>query len=176
MLNYLSCTCSTDKAFPVVNLHFEDSLKLSVYPHDYLFSLRVSQSLPTLMCLVQQNIPTLTEFWSIDLNNIVIDGVIVNLHELSHAQCNDFLKQEDMYCFGWQSGGMTTQDGADVILLGGKIHIILLNHVLHFMCLTWDLVSSSIDLVLSNKLVVYDLENEVIGWADHNCKSLKLKN
>lgn len=28
-----------------------------------------------------------------------------------------------MYCFGWQSGGMTTQDGADVILLGGKFHI-----------------------------------------------------
>ncbi|KAG7543524.1 Xylanase inhibitor C-terminal [Arabidopsis thaliana x Arabidopsis arenosa] len=92
-----SFTSNTDKAFPVVNLHFEDSLKLSVYPHDYLFSLR-----------------------------------------------------EDMYCFGWQSGGMTTQDGADVILLG--------------------------DLVLSNKLVVYDLENEVIGWADHNCSSsIKVK-
>ncbi|KAH0914627.1 hypothetical protein HID58_029073, partial [Brassica napus] len=61
---------STDKAFPVVNLHFEDSLKLTVYPHDYLFSLR-----------------------------------------------------EDMYCFGWQSGGMTTQDGSDVILLGGSSSI-----------------------------------------------------
>ncbi|KAF3575048.1 hypothetical protein F2Q69_00059270 [Brassica cretica] len=85
-----SFTSNTDKAFPVVNLHFEDSLKLTVYPHDYLFSLR-----------------------------------------------------EDMYCFGWQSGGMTTQDGSDVILLG--------------------------DLVLSNKLVVYDLDSEVIGWADHNC-------
>ncbi|CAN8232699.1 unnamed protein product [Cochlearia groenlandica] len=92
-----SFTSNTDKAFPVVNLHFEDSLKLIVYPHDYLFSLR-----------------------------------------------------EDMYCFGWQSGGMTTQDGSDVILLG--------------------------DLVLSNKLVVYDLENEVIGWTDHNCSSsIKVK-
>ncbi|CDY41753.1 BnaA08g07080D [Brassica napus] len=92
-----SFTSNTDKAFPVVNLHFEDSLKLTVYPHDYLFSLR-----------------------------------------------------EDMYCFGWQSGGMTTQDGSDVILLG--------------------------DLVLSNKLVVYDLDNEVIGWADHNCSSsIKVK-
>ncbi|CAA7041801.1 unnamed protein product [Microthlaspi erraticum] len=92
-----SFTSNTDKSFPVVNFHFEDSLKLTVYPHDYLFSLR-----------------------------------------------------EDMYCFGWQSGGMTTQDGSDVILLG--------------------------DLVLSNKLVVYDLENEVIGWADHNCSSsIKVK-
>jgi hypothetical protein len=26
------------------------------------------------------------------------------------------------------------------------------------------------DLVLSNKLVVYDLENQVIGWTDYNCK------
>ena len=49
-VEYITCckifflvTCSTDKAFPVVNLHFEDNLKMSVYPHDYLFSLRVSQ-------------------------------------------------------------------------------------------------------------------------------------
>lgn len=26
------------------------------------------------------------------------------------------------------------------------------------------------DLVLSNKLVVYDLENMVIGWTDFNCE------
>ena len=26
------------------------------------------------------------------------------------------------------------------------------------------------DLVLSNKLVVYDLENMVIGWTDYNCE------
>lgn len=26
------------------------------------------------------------------------------------------------------------------------------------------------DLVLSNKLVVYDLENQVIGWTEYNCK------
>jgi hypothetical protein len=31
--------------------------------------------------------------------------------------------------------------------------------------------SSVADLVLSNKLVVYDLEKEVIGWTDYNCKS-----
>ncbi|KAJ4885454.1 Eukaryotic aspartyl protease family protein [Raphanus sativus] len=92
-----SFTSNTDKAFPVVNLHFEDKLKLTVYPHDYLFSLR-----------------------------------------------------KDLYCFGWQSGGVTSQDGSDVILLG--------------------------DLVLSNKLVVYDLDNEVIGWAEHNCSSsIKVK-
>ncbi|KAH0862858.1 hypothetical protein HID58_080069, partial [Brassica napus] len=75
-----SFTSNTDKAFPVVNLHFEDSLKLTVYPHDYLFSLRVSQYTPSYF-------------------------------------------DEDMYCFGWQSGGMTTQDGSDVILLGGSSSI-----------------------------------------------------
>lgn len=26
------------------------------------------------------------------------------------------------------------------------------------------------DLVLTNKLVVYDLENMTIGWADYNCE------
>ncbi|KAF8114463.1 hypothetical protein N665_0037s0039 [Sinapis alba] len=92
-----SFTLNIDKAFPVVYLHFEDKLKLTVYPHDYLFSLR-----------------------------------------------------KDLYCFGWQSGEITTPDGADVILLG--------------------------DLVLSNKLVVYDLDKEVIGWAEHNCSSsIKVK-
>lgn len=37
---------------------------------------------------------------------------------------------------------------------------------------TFNSVSSYVDLVLSNKLVVYDLDNEVIGWVDHNCKYL----
>lgn len=32
------------------------------------------------------------------------------------------------------------------------------------------------DLVLSNKLVLYDLENQAIGWADYNCKSLLIEN
>ena len=36
--------------------------------------------------------------------------------------------------------------------------------------------SSYVDLVLSNKLVVYDLDNEVIGWVDHNCKYLEPEN
>ncbi|ESQ28860.1 hypothetical protein EUTSA_v10018479mg [Eutrema salsugineum] len=86
-----------DQSFPPVNFQFEDSLKLTVYPHDYLFTL-----------------------------------------------------EKNMYCFGWQIGGMTTEDRSEVILLG--------------------------DMVLSNKLVVYDLENEVIGWADHNCSSsIKVK-
>ena len=106
------CTCSTDKAFPVVNLHFEDSLKLTVHPQDYLFSLRVSQFLLWCVCIRPniQRVPC-SCFKHFCLSRPQI--------ELFH-----FL-QEDMYCFGWQSGGMTTQDGSDVILLGGKFQILL---------------------------------------------------
>ncbi|EOY09779.1 Eukaryotic aspartyl protease family protein, putative isoform 2 [Theobroma cacao] len=81
-----------DDAFPVVKFHFEDSLILTVYPHEYLFQIR-----------------------------------------------------EDAWCFGWQNSGMQSKDGKDMILLG--------------------------DLVLSNKLVVYDIENQTIGWTEYNCSS-----
>ncbi|XP_042431865.1 aspartic proteinase 39-like isoform X2 [Zingiber officinale] len=83
---------SVDDEFPDVVFHFENSLLLNVYPHDYLF----------------QN-------------------------------------GDDDYCVGWQSGGTMSSDGKDMFLLG--------------------------DLVLSNKLIVYDLENQVIGWTEYNCSS-----
>ncbi|XP_073117886.1 aspartic proteinase 36 isoform X3 [Elaeis guineensis] len=81
-----------DDGFPDVVFHFENSLSLNVYPHDYLF----------------QN-------------------------------------EDDVYCVGWQNGGIQSKDGKDVFLLG--------------------------DLVLSNKLVLYDLEDQVIGWTEYNCSS-----
>ncbi|KAG9446441.1 hypothetical protein H6P81_012569 [Aristolochia fimbriata] len=52
---------------------------------------------------------------------------------------------DDAWCIGWQNSGMQSKDGKDVTLLG--------------------------DLVLSNKLVVYDLENQTIGWTEYNCSS-----
>lgn len=88
---------NVDDGFPVVKFHFEDSLTLSVYPHDYLFQIK-----------------------------------------------------EDEWCFGWQNSGMQTKDGREMTLLG--------------------------DLVLSNKLVFYDIENQAIGWTEYNCSSsIKLK-
>ncbi|XP_004492847.1 aspartic proteinase 39 [Cicer arietinum] len=61
-----------------------------------------------------------------------------------------FLYKNDIYCIGWQKSNTQTKDGKDLILLG--------------------------DLVLSNKLVVYDLENMAIGWTDFNCSSsIKVK-
>lgn len=57
---------------------------------------------------------------------------------------------EDFLCFGWQNNDMDSISSTDTILLG--------------------------DLVLSNKLVLYDLENQTIGWTEYNCSSsIKLR-
>ncbi|GAB2287141.1 hypothetical protein Dimus_021527 [Dionaea muscipula] len=58
--------------------------------------------------------------------------------------------REEVWCFGWQNSGLQSKDGRDVTLLG--------------------------DLVLSNKLVFYDLENQAVGWTEYNCSStIKVK-
>ncbi|CAD6264909.1 unnamed protein product [Miscanthus lutarioriparius] len=61
-----------------------------------------------------------------------------------------FPNGNDVYCVGFQNGALQSKDGKDIVLMG--------------------------DLVLSNKLVVYDLENRAIGWTDYNCSSsIKIK-
>ncbi|XP_042374660.1 aspartic proteinase 36-like isoform X1 [Zingiber officinale] len=85
-------SANVDDGFPEVVFHFENSLLLNVYPHDYLF----------------QN-------------------------------------TKNVFCFGWQNGAVQSKDGKDMFLLG--------------------------DLALTNKLVLYDLENQVIGWTEYNCSS-----
>lgn len=88
---------NVDDGFPVVTFHFENSLSLAVYPHEYLFQIR-----------------------------------------------------DEVWCIGWQNSGAQSKDGKDMTLLG--------------------------DLVLSNKLVYYDLENQEIGWMEYNCSSsIKVK-
>ncbi|KAG6607130.1 Aspartic proteinase-like protein 2 [Cucurbita argyrosperma subsp. argyrosperma] len=51
----------------------------------------------------------------------------------------------DKWCVGWQNSGAQSRDGKGMILLG--------------------------DLVLQNRLVLYDLENQTIGWTEYNCSS-----
>lgn len=52
----------------------------------------------------------------------------------------------DEWCFGWQDSEKLQSDAVkDLIILG--------------------------DLVLTNKLVLYDLENQVLGLSDYNCSS-----
>ncbi|PKU73443.1 aspartic proteinase-like protein 2 [Dendrobium catenatum] len=81
-----------DDGFPKIIFHFEDSVELPIYPHDYLFT-------------------TGDKYW----------------------------------CTGFQNSALQSKDGKDMILLG--------------------------DMVLSNKLFVYDLENQVVGWTEYNCSS-----
>ncbi|KAK4797109.1 hypothetical protein SAY86_029435 [Trapa natans] len=83
---------SVDDGFPEVTFHFEGSLTMKVYPHEYLFQI-----------------------------------------------------SDEAWCFGWQNSGLQSKDGKDMTLLG--------------------------DLVLSDKLVLYDLENQAIGWTEYNCSS-----
>ncbi|KAK4273630.1 hypothetical protein QN277_021997 [Acacia crassicarpa] len=88
---------NVDDGFPVVKFHFENSLTLTAYPHDYLFKTKDSE-----------------------------------------------------WCVGWQKSMAKAKNGKDMTLLG--------------------------DLVLSNRLVVYDLENMTIGWTEFNCSSgIKVK-
>ncbi|KAL8170828.1 hypothetical protein V2J09_022632 [Rumex salicifolius] len=57
---------------------------------------------------------------------------------------------DGIWCIGWQNTGNQSNGGSHSILLG--------------------------DLVLSNKLVLYDLENQVLGWTEYNCSSsIKVK-
>ncbi|CAM8891616.1 unnamed protein product [Rhodiola kirilowii] len=87
---------NVDDGFPIVKFHFNDSVSLTVYPHEYFFEV-----------------------------------------------------QEDIYCFGWLTHGSDSSENP-VILLG--------------------------DMALSNRLVVYDLENQTIGWTEYNCSgSIKVK-
>lgn len=43
LFDLLFCYCSVDDGFPIVSFHFDKSLTLTVYPHEYLFQLRVSK-------------------------------------------------------------------------------------------------------------------------------------
>ncbi|XP_038972625.1 aspartic proteinase 39-like isoform X2 [Phoenix dactylifera] len=79
-----------------------------------------------------------------DKKGTIIDSG-TTLSYLPEAAYKPLLNADDVYCVGWQNGGMQSKDGKDMFLLG--------------------------DLALSNKLVLYDLENQVIGWTEHNCSS-----
>ncbi|KAG6389161.1 hypothetical protein SASPL_150620 [Salvia splendens] len=96
-------------------------------------------------------------FTCFEYNGTVDDGFpIVNFHfENSQFASSspqlpfripNVISQGNEYCIGWQnSSGTLPSDERDIFLLG--------------------------DIVLSNKLVVYDLENQTIGWKEYNCSS-----
>lgn len=58
--------------------------------------------------------------------------------------------EDDEWCLGFHRGALESDNGEKQILLG--------------------------DIVLTNKLIVYDLENNTIGWTPHDCNSnIKVK-
>ncbi|GKB89981.1 aspartic proteinase-like protein 2 isoform X1, partial [Tanacetum coccineum] len=84
-----------------------------------------------------------------EIRRTIIDSG-TTLAYLPDAIYRPLVKEEDSLCFGWQNYGMDSLSTMDTILLG--------------------------DLVLSNKLVLYDLENQTIGWTEYNCSSsIKLR-
>ncbi|KAK9063072.1 hypothetical protein SSX86_016942 [Deinandra increscens subsp. villosa] len=88
---------NVDEGFPIIKFHFENSLTLKVYPHQYFFEV-----------------------------------------------------QDGDWCVGFQDSDLQSQGGKEITLLG--------------------------DLVLSDKLVTYDLEKKTIGWVEYNCSSsIKVK-
>ncbi|KAI3724180.1 hypothetical protein L2E82_35948 [Cichorium intybus] len=61
-----------------------------------------------------------------------------------------FFAVEDEWCIGFMNSNLQGKDGGDLTLLG--------------------------DLVLSDRLITYDIDNQVIGWVDYNCStSIKVK-
>ncbi|KAL4574653.1 hypothetical protein LXL04_021489 [Taraxacum kok-saghyz] len=83
---------NVDKGFPNVIFHFENSLSLKIYPHQYLFEV-----------------------------------------------------EDQEWCIGFQDSDLQSKDGKEITLLG--------------------------DLVLTDKLVTYDMEKKTIGWIEYNCSS-----
>lgn len=95
---------------------------------------------------------TVQDFQCFRYSGSVDDGFpLVTLHfdkSLSlrvHPHDYFFQNDDDVWCVGWQNGGEQSSDGKYRVLLG--------------------------DLALSNKLVVYDLVNQAIGWTEYNCSS-----
>ncbi|XP_024990655.1 aspartic proteinase-like protein 2 [Cynara cardunculus var. scolymus] len=61
-----------------------------------------------------------------------------------------FEVEDHEWCVGFQDSNLQTKDGKDLTLLG--------------------------DLVLTDKVVTYDMEKKTIGWIEHNCSSsIKVK-
>ncbi|KAL9397620.1 hypothetical protein Peur_011873 [Populus x canadensis] len=65
---------------------------------------------------------------------------------------------QGMWCIGWQNSGLQSRDRRNMTLLEGRGMRRLVDHVKRM-------------FVLSNKLVLYDLENQIIGWSEYNCFS-----
>ncbi|PWA40899.1 Aspartic peptidase [Artemisia annua] len=111
-LDYYTWVC-LDEGFPAVTFYFENSLRLTVYPHDYLFHLIVAGQpglrLRTLdyytwVCL-DEGFPAVTFYFENSLRLTVYP--------------HDYLFHlEGSVCFGWQNIGTDSLSRMDTMLLG----------------------------------------------------------
>ncbi|XP_019104419.1 aspartic proteinase 36 isoform X2 [Beta vulgaris subsp. vulgaris] len=74
----------------------------------------------------------------------------LNLKVYPHEYLFALNDGDDKWCVGWMNSGLQSRDGKDVTILG--------------------------DIVLTGKVVFYNLEKQTIGWTEYNCSSsIKVK-
>ncbi|XLT73032.1 hypothetical protein HN873_029458, partial [Arachis hypogaea] len=78
-----------------------------------------------------------------DRKETIINGG-TTLAYLPKAIYELLVSKGNFWCIGWQNSETQSRDNKNMILLG--------------------------DLALSNKLVFYNLEGQVIGWTEYNCE------
>ncbi|KAL6504008.1 hypothetical protein OROGR_025931 [Orobanche gracilis] len=77
------------------------------------------------------------------VNEMMSDQPSLKTHMVEDQfRCFWYSGNDGEYCIGWQNSGMQTKDGQELTLLG--------------------------DIALSDKLVLYDMENQTIGWTQFN--------
>lgn len=100
--------CRVDEVFPNVTFHFENSVFLRVYPHDYLFP--------------YVRIFTLSGWFFALVIFVLQPDFALNLTiSISPRTHNTKISQEGMWCIGWQNSAMQSRDRRNMTLLGGTL-------------------------------------------------------
>ncbi|KAI8556081.1 hypothetical protein RHMOL_Rhmol05G0224500 [Rhododendron molle] len=146
-----------DDGFPAVTFGFENSLSLTIYPREYLFQIRVREGLVLGFGEIGAEIKNVVGLLAVNEGSVFVNHDDVGsgktlrwwfLEEVKEKEPSrenyETEGEDDVWCVGWQNSGIS-KDGKEMNLLG--------------------------DMVLSSKLVLYDLENQTIGWTEYNCSS-----
>ncbi|KAL5703182.1 hypothetical protein ACHQM5_028306 [Ranunculus cassubicifolius] len=126
-----------------------DSGTTLAYLPDVMYQALISQILANHSDLVvetiEQHFQCFKHSSSVDDAFPVVTLIFENSLQLVVPPHDYLFTYGDAYCIGWQSSGTQSKDVTDMALLG--------------------------DLVLTNKLVLYDIENQAIGWTNYDCSS-----
>ncbi|KAF7132251.1 hypothetical protein RHSIM_Rhsim09G0037000 [Rhododendron simsii] len=177
---------SVDDGFPPVTFHFESSLSLMVYPREYLF--------PFVMYLLSYRL--LFNANSLFAGRLMVFWLAKQRDAIQrYHEHNPFGSQIESDGFelvavafealgvafvplgvAFEPIGKVSASSAlqELYLALGYSRPSAPRRVRHMPFNTPQSnisVLGSEDLVLSNKLVLYDLENQLIGWTEYNCSS-----